>query len=169
MNNRFELADVTQILGEFASEIMRHSPGTLFHMLRKSDLSMPQLVTLLFVRRCGVASVSSIGEHLNLSLGATSHLVDRLVVGGFLERAEDQNDRRQKQITLSGAGRALVEEIDQARVEDMARRLAVLPQPALDALMTAMSETVRHLRAAEGRGPSTTCNRETATSSADEQ
>ncbi len=75
---------------------MQQGPGTLFHMLHKSDLSMPQLVTLLFVRRGGVASISSISQHLNLSLGATSHLVDRLVVAGFVERAEDQNDRRQK-------------------------------------------------------------------------
>ena len=60
----------------------------------------------------GGHSVSAIAEHLNLSLAATSHLVDRLVQRNLLTRAEDLHDRRLKRVDLAADGAALVERIN---------------------------------------------------------
>lgn len=136
----------TTTLREFYIELTRPSACDMLHLMRRADLSMPQLVTLLFLHRHGAASISDIGAHLNLSLGATSHLVDRLFSAGFVGRAEDPNDRRQKQVTLTEAGQAFVQEFNQARVEDMTRRLDRLPPTLLDNLLDAMTAATTYLR-----------------------
>lgn len=141
-----DIDTIIATLQEFAAEINKHSAGALLQIMRRVDLSMPQVVALLYLHRRSTASISDISEYLNLSLGATSHLVDRLVCGTFVQRTEDQNDRRQKQITLTDAGAALVQEFRQIRVEEMARRVALAPQPLLDALLQVMDDVVEYLR-----------------------
>jgi DNA-binding MarR family transcriptional regulator len=53
-------------------------------------------------------------------------MIERLVQQGLLERSEDPTDRRAKQIALSPAGRALMEESIEARVRWMAELTTVL-------------------------------------------
>jgi DNA-binding MarR family transcriptional regulator len=141
-----ELQSVPQVLQEFSAELMKHSAGDMMHLLRRVELSMAQLVALLFLHRRGATSLGDIGKHLNLTLGATSHLVDRLVAGGLVTRVEDPGDRRQKQIALTDAGISVVTDAKQVRVEEMARRLAELPPELLNRLMSAMSDVVIYLR-----------------------
>jgi|GEM_PF-666655 len=138
------------VLKDFAYELMKHSTGDILNVMREAELSMPQLVTLMFLSRCRTASISHISDHLNLSLGATSHLVDRLFVGGFVERTEGRNDRRQKLVTLTDAGTAFVERAKQARVEELARRLGQLPAPLVQNLIDVMAEVIGHVRSNDG-------------------
>src|SRR3712207_8130382 len=55
----------------------KHSAMDILQVLRKRDLSMPQVVALMYLQRHGAGSISCISAHLNLSLAATSQLVDR--------------------------------------------------------------------------------------------
>ncbi len=71
--------------------------------------------------------MSGIAEHLNLSLAATSHLVERLVQRGLLSRTEDPSDRRQKSVALSELGVALVERINRQAAAAFDELLAPLP------------------------------------------
>jgi DNA-binding MarR family transcriptional regulator len=52
--------------------------------------------------------MSEISERFDISAAAASQLVDKLVHGGYLNRAEDPSDRRAKTLTLSPAGAALI-------------------------------------------------------------
>ena len=149
MNDRIADADVVEIIGPlraFSDRLIKHSAGAMLSIMRQADLSMPQIVTLIFLERTDDASISDIAAHLNLSLGAASHLVDRLVIYGLVTRTEDQIDRRIKQVALTEAGRTLVEELRHARAEDMARQLVTLPQPLLTNLLDSMAEAVEYLR-----------------------
>ena len=101
---------------------------------------MPQLVTLWFLRRAGTATISDIREHLNLSLAATSHLVDRLVVSGFVTRNEASADRRHKDVVLTAVGQALLDEIEQARVAELAQHLATMPPEQLSTTIGALAD-----------------------------
>lgn len=58
---------------------MRHSVADMTALLRERGLSMPQLAALQKIRAEGAQTISAIADHLNLSLGATSHLIERLV------------------------------------------------------------------------------------------
>jgi MarR family transcriptional regulator, organic hydroperoxide resistance regulator len=99
----------THPLQRFMHLSMRVMVRDMHALLREHHLSMPQMGTLHFLNAEGGQSVSAIAEHLNLSLAATSHLVERLVQRGLLTRAEDPLDRRHKRVALAPEGVALVE------------------------------------------------------------
>lgn len=98
-------------LQRFMHLYMRVMVRDLNALLRELHLSMPQMGTLHLLNAQGGQSVSAIAEHLNLSLAATSHLVERLVQRGLLTRAEDPADRRHKRVALAPDGVALVARI----------------------------------------------------------
>lgn len=124
---------VGRALGVLCGELMKANVETMLHLLRREDLSMPRMVALTFLQRHGGATISHISEHLNLSLAATSQLVEKLVEGDFVERIEDQDDRRQKHVTLTAKGQAFIAEVQQIRDEELVRRLADLPEALLSA------------------------------------
>jgi len=59
-----------------------------------------------YKKQCGISDLS---EHMEITAAAASQTVDKLVQLGLLDRAEDPNDRRAKQLTLSASGRELIE------------------------------------------------------------
>jgi DNA-binding MarR family transcriptional regulator len=140
---------LAHVLGALIGEVMRHSARDMLCLMQREDLSMPRVTALMMLDRCGVASISAVSQHLNLSLGATSHLVDQLVERGSVTRAEAAEDRRQKHLALTATGRALAAEVRRARTEELARRLEQLPAPLLESALAALAEVQAQLRAAE--------------------
>jgi len=145
------LEQLVLVLKEFAGEVIKHSARDMCCLIRTKDLSMPQVSALMYLHRHRMASISELREYLNLSLAATSHLVDRLVAPGYVTRTEDPNDRRLKQVMLTEAGAALIDEVKQTRVEEIARRLGQMPVPLRRALTETMEEALGYLRSAEPR------------------
>ena len=146
-----EIQQLAQVLKEFAGEVMNHSARDIVCLIRQRNLSMPQVATLMYLRKLGTGSISDISGYLNLSLAATSQLVDRLVVCGYAGRTEDPSDRRQKQVTLTEAGAVVVEEIKQARVEETARRLSRMPAPLREAALDTLTQIVAFLHTNDPR------------------
>ena len=72
--------------------------------MRNSGLSMPQVSALFRLYYQGQCGVTDIADHLDVTSAAASQMIERLVQQGLLERSEDPNDRRVKQIDLSPAG-----------------------------------------------------------------
>jgi len=107
--------------------VVRRSIHELHALLQELHLSLPQLGTLHFLRAEGTQSVSAIAHHLQLSLAATSHLVERLVQRGLLTRSEDPSDRRQKRVDLTTEGRALVGSIQAEAMASLDALLAAVP------------------------------------------
>lgn len=106
--------------------IHRRSAGDTLAVLNEAGLTMAQLVALHALDHEGGRSVGGIGGCLQLSPGATSHLVDRLVQLGLVERREDAEDRRQKVVQITAAGRDLVHRVQATRVREFAAVLARL-------------------------------------------
>jgi DNA-binding MarR family transcriptional regulator len=75
---------------------------------RSAGLSMPQLSLLMRLYHTGGCEVHDIGRQFEVSAGAASQLVDRLVQGGLVVRTEDPQDRRVRQIALSDQGRTFI-------------------------------------------------------------
>ena len=86
---------------------------TLF--AKSAGLSMPQLGILMQLHHKGRCGVSEIGEHFDITNAAASQLVEKLVQAGYLERTEDPNDRRVKQLNLTAKGEKLIESGAQKR------------------------------------------------------
>jgi len=148
-NEAVEVQQLAGALKEFAAEVIRHSARDMHCLLRSNNLSMPQVAALMYLRHHGTASISDISTYLNLSLAATSQLVERLVVHAYVSRTEDPDDRRLKRVMLAEAGAAMVEEVRQARVEEVARRLAQMPPPLYGAALDILGQMTAFLRAGE--------------------
>ena len=102
-------------LRDWAEIFMTHSMREWVRFVKSSGLSMPQFSTLMRLYYHGGCGISEISAHLVVTAPAASQMVDRLVQMGLLERGEDPNDRRAKQVTLSAKGRALIEKGIEAR------------------------------------------------------
>jgi DNA-binding MarR family transcriptional regulator len=54
-------------------------------------------------------TMSELATHLSLDRSTITGLVDRAVLRGLLRKVDDEQDRRSTRVTLTGAGRDLVE------------------------------------------------------------
>src|SRR6185312_6491329 len=77
------------------------------------DLTMAQLKALFTLEYGGPATIGQTGEKLGISLPTASHLVERLVQGGYVERTEDPNDRRRTLASTTEKGSELVKRLRQ--------------------------------------------------------
>jgi MarR family transcriptional regulator, organic hydroperoxide resistance regulator len=101
--------ELTEIIRQWMDVFATRSMHDWSHYVKTTGLSMPQfgiLMHLHYREHCGVSHIS---ERMEISAAAASQLVDRLVQSGLVERIEDPNDRRAKQLTLSSKGQALIE------------------------------------------------------------
>jgi DNA-binding MarR family transcriptional regulator len=113
-------------------------------------LTIPQLVALHVAFFEGPATQSMVVERLGLSPSAVSSLVQRLVELGLLARAEDERDRRQKNLSVTDAGRALVERMLASRFADMRASVAPLSAPVRADLARVLRRIVDELGGIQG-------------------
>lgn len=74
-----------------------------------------QLYMLYFIRTKGECMVTDIAGYLEVTMGAVTSLVDRLIEFDLVERSRSKTDRRQVIITLSKSGDDLLKKIDKNR------------------------------------------------------
>jgi DNA-binding MarR family transcriptional regulator len=94
---------------------------------RRSDLSVPQFRTLLFLGRNRGASLSALAEFLGLSLPGTSRLVGGLVKNNFVVRRIPPGNRRLVALSLSARGRKTICAARRATERRLAQVVASLP------------------------------------------
>jgi len=121
------------------SEIfMRRSFRDFKRFIDDYSLSVSQISTLVRLYHCGTCGVSDIGEHLGVTRAAASQLVDRLVGLGLLAREENPADRRVKQLTLTQAGREMIEAGIEARVHWIGTLMDALTSEEQDEIIRAL-------------------------------
>ena len=117
-------------------------------IMDETNLSFSQINILMRLFHRGDIGVSKIGEHMGVSNAAASQSVDRLVQLGFIERAEDPNDRRVKQLALTPQGRALIEKGIESRgrwVEGLTNALTPEQQKMIASAITLLTEAARKM------------------------
>ncbi|MEU8245729.1 MarR family transcriptional regulator [Nonomuraea sp. NPDC048916] len=82
-----------------------------------SNLTMRQLKVIVILAINGSASGQELATGLGVGLGTVTGIVDRLVAQGLVSRHEDPHDRRVRRVELTDAGVKLIEEINDARLE----------------------------------------------------
>jgi DNA-binding MarR family transcriptional regulator len=73
-------------------------------------------------------SLKEVGEELALSLPAVSRLIDHLHQRGFVERDEDERDRRMKRVRITPAGRNLVQRLIETRMSMVEQLIQTLTE-----------------------------------------
>lgn len=67
---------------------------------------------LVLLHQVGTLHIAEIGERLLIARAQMTHLIDKLVALGLVERQIDSTDRRMIKIVLTAKSRAIVEEHD---------------------------------------------------------
>jgi len=83
----------------------------------EKNLSFSQVAALHTIDREGSVNINDISARLNLSMSATSRMIDELVKKDLIDRKEDQENRRAKILTLSSSGRKFMDTLSLERVK----------------------------------------------------
>jgi DNA-binding MarR family transcriptional regulator len=122
----------------------------------ESDLTMAQMRAFWAIARHGSASVGTVGRELGVGLPAASHLVDRLVQAGLVQRHPHPTDRRVTVCELSAGGRRLLEQAEESGPRMLRAWLEEMDPRDVEALargLTALVQVVaRHGGQARGEG-----------------
>ncbi len=125
-------------LSEAAERVMRDHLNPLF---ADAGLQPGEFDVLATLRRSGepyMLSPTRLYEAAMISSGGMTNRIDRLERAGLIERRPDPNDRRGKLITLTAAGRRVIDETIARHVANEELLLSVLTtaeQKKLNALL----------------------------------
>ena len=86
-------------------------------VISKESLSFSQVAALHIIDREGFININDISNKLNLSVSATSRMIDELVKKEFVVRKEDPKNRRVKILSLSPNGENFMNNISIERVK----------------------------------------------------
>ena len=115
--------------------------------VKSLGLSMPQFFLLMHIyykKQCGITDLS---DQMEITTAAASQTVDKLVQAGLLERTEDPNDRRAKQVTLSPGGHDLMEKSIAERfrwVETLEKTLSAAQKEKIHEALIILTEAERN-------------------------
>lgn len=114
-------------------------------LMNESGLTLPQIIALHVLKMHGVHTVGDLATETRLSKAATSQMVDRLVALGYVTRAEDERDRRQKQIALTPRGSDLMDRVFEGRFRMLRGGFSQLAPATRERLMAVLAEVCRDL------------------------
>lgn len=173
-------SEVKAIAGEAASKagpeenetaarltaLLRHlflyDRGNQLRVIEDSGLSMTQCKALLELGGLGQSAqtwqVGDLADVFGVSVPSMSRAVDALVKAGLATRVEDPDDRRVRQVKITGKGKDLVDTLVTVRQTGMTAFAATLTptqrrklDAAVDSLMDRedIAQTYEHLKGSE--------------------
>ena len=94
------------------------------HLLQEVGLTWPQLATLRAADRLGTCSVTALARALHLGVATLTGIVQRLARAGCLERTRNESDGRSVNVSITDAGRAVLERAPSLLQDRFHRELA---------------------------------------------
>jgi DNA-binding MarR family transcriptional regulator len=143
------------------------SVRAMLALQNKHTLSSAMVVVMHIVAFDGAQTMTALSERTGLSTSAMSHLLQRLVDQGLMERTEDAGDRRVKNMALTPKGHAILSAIVRERFDDLRTSVASITVPTKLALREVITTVVEELGASAPDPLHTPCpNARTASESA---
>jgi DNA-binding MarR family transcriptional regulator len=97
--------------------VMKAGTPEVFRLVGDLEMSMTQIKVLHLLDAADEeVSVKFLAEKLGVSMPAMSRSIDGLLHRGFVERREDEEDRRMKRVRVTDAGRAVPDALQHARL-----------------------------------------------------
>ncbi|MBI2777024.1 MAG: MarR family transcriptional regulator [Chloroflexi bacterium] len=118
--------------------------------LAELRLGFTQLAALYVLADGGTTTIGELADVLGRSPSATSRLVEGLVRRRLVDRHEEAEDRRQRTLSLTQRGHAVLRVVDRARADQFLT--AVRPLPTAERAVVAMGVAALATRAFSRRG-----------------
>jgi len=119
--------------------IQRKVVRTAFAQVEE-HITLPHLEIMKTLKEEGTRHIAEIGERLYIPKPQMTHLIDRLEALKICVRQADTADRRTTNITLTGKGRRIIEELDQVIRESIEAQLSVLTEEELQELSVSLKK-----------------------------
>ena len=147
--------EINELLHDALKAFGRTSGSGIVKVINDYDLTLTQIIIIGLLAQ-GPQTVSSLSDALQLTRGAVSRLIERMVRKGFVSRKEGDGDRRQKTLTLTRAGERTGDRVERARIGGFTEALSELDSDLAAELKDVMKRVVAVLRsrAATGEGSS---------------
>src|ERR1041384_1709428 len=137
---------LAELLGQLLLHVHRASTPELFKHLGELGLSFTQVKALNLLRISDDdVNVKDVADSLSMSPPAMSRALDKLVQRDYVERVESEKDRRAKHVRLLPAGRAVLDDIEQARKSVIEEFTATLTDDERAALHAALLPVVERI------------------------
>lgn len=141
-NPKRSLGDLLQ---DFIGRVA-HRSGRTLTIMNEASVTLHQVILLGRLAELREATVSEIANALGMSLPSVSQMIDRLHRLGLVTRIELCSDRRKKQIGLTAAGSALLEQLQKARSVEFDIGTASLSLPLRVELARLLSRALMELK-----------------------
>ena len=128
-DNTFELTEMIFKISRLMKEKMSFKNDLTY-------LSVLQIQTLIFLKHHDKVSMSEVAQHFLIELPSATSLINKLVDQHLVIRYEDQQDRRLVMVTLTTAGKTLLEQAMSQRQKKLARILSYLSAKEKQALLS---------------------------------
>ena len=103
-------SEFIETVENWAKQYFLRSLTEFFNYLKNSELSLLQGYALTYLFFKGPLKISELCEHMRVSLGAASQMVDRLEKLAMVARTPDPNDRRVRKVRVLPKGERFVQE-----------------------------------------------------------
>lgn len=115
------IADFAQKMNQIMPEIMKGFARRQSNDVYKGKITLPQLLILERLNRQGASKMTDLAKFMKVTTAASTGIVQRLVLSGYVQREYDQSDRRIIRIRLSAKGIELLKKINQQRTESVTK------------------------------------------------
>jgi DNA-binding MarR family transcriptional regulator len=102
------------------------------------DLTLPQHRTLVVLAEQGPRHLADLAQALGVSPSTATRMCDRLVRKRLISRTRDEVDRREVDLSLTNAGKALVDEVAHRRKSELRKLVGDVPKEERDRLIDAL-------------------------------
>jgi DNA-binding MarR family transcriptional regulator len=141
------LHEVIELLFIYSHEMQRTTATEWWSL----ELTMAQVKVLFTLAFEGQATIGTIAETLGVGPPTASHLVDRLVQAGLVERVEQSTDRRYTLASLTSQGETMVRRLRQGRIDRLHSWLAQLNEQDVAALQQGLEALIRVAQSASSQ------------------
>jgi MarR family transcriptional regulator, organic hydroperoxide resistance regulator len=129
---------ITEVM-ELFKKLEQHRMHYQFEPWRKLDVPLAQLKSLFLIHIKGSINVRHLAQHLDVTSGNVTSIVDRLVGQGLVTRSENPEDRRIVLLELTDKGRETINKIHETGMSHMKRILGRMNDEDLSALIRGVS------------------------------
>jgi DNA-binding MarR family transcriptional regulator len=123
---RLEELSLRQLLPYWSNLLWQTSVRPWIQKMSQIDLTISESQILRHLQDQSL-TIAEVAEYLSITPSAASRAVDRLVHDGFVSRAENPTDRRQKQLLLTASGVALLADHSHTLIDGIERLIGSLP------------------------------------------
>jgi len=139
MTKPVEIAEIMQSLRRIFKAIQHYSE----QVLKKFGVTGPQLWALRVIDWEGQLSMGELSERMYLHISTVSGVVDRLEAKGYVERTRERTDRRVVKISLTKAGKRVVQRAPEAAQGKLLHGLESLSRREVRGIHSTLNKVVR--------------------------